>query len=304
MDDVATAALFARGDNLGITLAESPLMRRTLRDIKPKTLADVAKCLAIIRPAAKSARTGAATIVYDDDVIALISDAAGWDAATADKLRRLFTKTPLKELAATMKEHGVYSDELFEACKDLRKYGFCKSHAFSYAQLVWQLAYMKAHYPREFWLATLTHCQSSYRKWVHVYEARLAGTVLEFERKQKSIYAKHRHTSLQTASLKVRVAKLGSWASEATDCAFYPDCGTTPVSATSVRLRGLIASSRVLSYGEKERRAVLLVGYGPRKYAEVLVVGRFLPIQGAIGITCLVEREAGGSLVSREFAFW
>jgi hypothetical protein len=71
-----------------------------------------------------------------------------------------------------------------------------------------------------------------------------------------------------------------------------------------VRLRGLIASSRVLSYGEKERRAVLLVGYGPRKYAEVLVVGRFLPIQGAIGITCLVEREAGGSLVSREFAFW
>jgi len=304
MDDKETAALFARGDNIGITLAESPLMRRTLRDIKPKTLADVAKCLAIIRPAAKSARTGSATIVYDDDVIALIRDAAGCDAATADMLRRLFTKTPIKELAATMKEHGVYSDELYEACKDLRKYGFCKSHAFSYAQLVWQLAYMKAHHPCEFWRATLTHCQSSYRKWVHVYEARLAGTVLEFEKKQKSIYAKHRHASLHTASLKTRVAKLGTWATDPADCTFYPDCGVKPLTATTVEMRGLIASSRVLSYGAKERRAVLLVGYGPQKYAEVIVTGRFLPIQGAIGITCCVSRNSSGVLESEEFVFW
>lgn len=307
MEDAATAALFARGDNIGIILAESPLMRRTLRQIKPRTLEDVAKCLAIIRPAAKKARTdeGVDGMVYDDDVIQMIQRSASCDAAQADALRRLFTKTPVKELATVMKAQGVYSEALHDACKDLRKYSFCKSHAFSYAQLVWQLGYMKAHHPREFWMATLMHCQSSYRKWVHQYEARLAGAVLEDEKRHTSIYAKHRRETLQTASLKMRVTKLGSWSASSEDVAFYPECGVEPHSAESAQLRGLIASSRVLSYSTKQRRAVLLVGYGPRKYVEVLVSGRHLPIQGAIGISCVLKRGADGiSYESEDYSFW
>ena len=57
---------------------------------------------------------------------------------------------------------------------------FCKSHAYSYAQLVWQLAFMKANKPKDFWKATLNHCKSSYRKWVHFFEASIHGiNVLE-----------------------------------------------------------------------------------------------------------------------------
>tara|TARA_B110000971_G_C19987448_1_gene490298 strand:- start:162 stop:476 length:315 start_codon:yes stop_codon:yes gene_type:complete len=65
--------------------------------------------------------------------------------------------------------------EVFKNLAGLRKYSFCKSHAYSYAQLVWYLAYMKAHYPEEFWKATLNHNQSHYRGWVHKYEAERAG---------------------------------------------------------------------------------------------------------------------------------
>ena len=71
---------------------------------------------------------------------------------------------------------------------DLRKYGFCKAHALSYAQLVWQLAYQKAHNPQKFWIATLKNVQSCYRKWVHIYEAK-CNYVSVNNKKHKSIYS-------------------------------------------------------------------------------------------------------------------
>ena len=58
--------------------------------------------------------------------------------------------------------------------ENLRYYSFCKSHAYSYAQLVWCLAYQKAHNPQLFWLSTLNHCNSMYRTWVHMNEAKKA----------------------------------------------------------------------------------------------------------------------------------
>ena len=64
---------------------------------------------------------------------------------------------------------------LLEQVKNLRLYSFCKSHSYSYAQLVYKLAYQKAHNPKKFWYATLKNVHSSYRKWVHLYEATLAG---------------------------------------------------------------------------------------------------------------------------------
>jgi hypothetical protein len=65
----------------------------------------------------------------------------------------------------------------------LRRYSFCKSHAISYAKLVWALAYCKVYFPKLFWLATLNHCHSSYRKWVHYNEAKSSGIELCFGKK-------------------------------------------------------------------------------------------------------------------------
>ena len=62
---------------------------------------------------------------------------------------------------------------LLEQVKNLRLYSFCKSHSYSYAQLVYKLAYEKVHNPRKFWASTIKHTCSSYRKWVHLYLDRL-----------------------------------------------------------------------------------------------------------------------------------
>jgi len=54
--DKKTCDMLARGDNIGITLAESPLIRKAFIKLKPKTLYDMAVCLSIIRPAASQAK--------------------------------------------------------------------------------------------------------------------------------------------------------------------------------------------------------------------------------------------------------
>ena len=72
--------------------------------------------------------------------------------------------------------------EIMRKLSNLSRYGFCKSHAFSYAQLVWKLAYMKANHPKEFWKATLNNNQSSYKKWVHIYEAKVAGVDINMDK--------------------------------------------------------------------------------------------------------------------------
>ena len=54
----------------------------------------------------------------------------------------------------------------------LHLYSFCKSHALSYVQLVYHLAYVKANNPTQFWKSASKHALScNYRKWVHIYEA-------------------------------------------------------------------------------------------------------------------------------------
>ena len=75
----------------------------------------------------------------------------------------------------------------------LRKYSFCKAHAFSYAQLVYKLAYEKVHNRRKFWSSAIRNSKSSYRKWVHLYEASRNGiNVNIMDNKDCSIYAETR----------------------------------------------------------------------------------------------------------------
>lgn len=310
MDDAATAALFARGDNIGITLAESPLMRRTLLQLKPRNVHDIAKCLAIIRPAAKKARTATAdkaAIIFDDDAITLIQNIVGCDAEEADNLRRQITKTAKKDLQHLLDSLGIkLTPAMQNALDDLRKYSFCKSHAYSYAQLVWQLGYMKAHYPKQFWSSALRHCQSAYRKWVHIYEAKLAGIDFVVDDAPASIYAKHRRERLKAnAGMKERVKSLGMWWDADTAAAeFYPDCGLTPQPAGDIHVRGLIAYSRVLSYG-KIKTVLVLVGYAPRQYVEVKISGKYLKLHSSIGITCHKARRLfDGSLEADTCEFW
>ncbi len=301
-NDDKIAELFCSGDNIGITLAESPLCRKAFLKFQPKTIDDLAICLAIIRPAARAARNAKtaddldAQCIYDDDAISFISMAFQCDDAKADYFRRGLIKgdaTIKKEFDA--KVGALRSDVrtiLLAALKNMRSYSFCKSHAYSYAQLIWKLAWMKVYRPKEFWTAAIKHCHSSYRRWVHLYEAYLAGVVLTKETKKLSIYAEARNhePSAEIGTPEECLRRLGYWDFSK---GFIPDCYYYP-RHNNATFRGIIAASRYLSYDKDEKSAVIMLCVAPKKYIEVIVCSRRLRLHGMIGIDGIGKKIEDG----------
>lgn len=179
--DSKTIELLQSGKNIGLTFAESPAMRKILTTFKPKSVQDIAICLAIIRPGAEKDDADTIedlnnNIVFDDDAIYYIKDLLKCDEDTADSIRRLYSKNDKNkigqfELDLYVSNPELDIDEISSKLVNLRKYSFCKSHALSYAYLVWALAYQKAHNPQKFWQSTITNCSSMYKSWVHIREA-------------------------------------------------------------------------------------------------------------------------------------
>lgn len=198
--DKEITKLFTKGKNIGLTFAESPAMRKLLIAIQPKNIEDIAFCLALVRPAAapdsksyvlrKVAKGEIVdSIIYDDDAIKYIHNIIKCDKGTADMYRKSFSKNKFSKIEyfnVMLDQFGYDESRKNSINKNLgalRKYSFCKSHALSYAQLVWALAYQKVYNPKEFWLSNLNHCHSMYRKWVHFCEAKKVGLKVTLGRK-------------------------------------------------------------------------------------------------------------------------
>lgn len=186
-EDELTSDLLSNGDNMGITIAESPAMRKIFTSMKPKNRMDVAFALALLRPAAaaegnkdKILNGHDPILVFDDDAIDRFQSMLGCTEAEADNYRRAFAKNKEDKIAEIMAR--VRSDDDKKLINDnfrrLSLYSFCKSHAISYGQLVWALAYQKARKPQEFWVTALNHCESMYRKWVFFRHAVASGIEL------------------------------------------------------------------------------------------------------------------------------
>lgn len=277
--------LFASGNNVGLTLAESPLIRKVLMTIKPKNIEELAICLAIIRPAAKKARDSTDyenSFIFDDDAIEIIEQLMNCDEDTAEMYRKGYIKKDTKIMNTLKNKIKFNSSELFQKLKDLRRYSFCKSHAYSYAQLVWQLAYMKIKKPKKFWEATLFNCHSSYRKWVHYFEAHCAGVdIFENElNKDKSIYSLSRQKKISSFDLYQQMRKYGYWIMK--DQQFFPGCYFIKRKRKHY-FNGIIASSRMISYG-KNKKAVLFIGIDKGHYIELNISGDNIFLTNKIGI--------------------
>ena len=280
LGDYKTIELLENADNIGITLAETPLMRKAILLIKPKTIMDLAICLAIIRPAAKDAKREFElgeykkhNIVFDDDVIFMLSRIMNCDEDIADKLRRGFCKgdkSALQMIEDFLKPKGPHYTKKFKRIlNNLRHYGFCKAHAISYAQLVWQLAYEKANNPKKFWKSTLKNVKSCYRKWVHLYEARCHDVVLKKDDTSRSIYQKKKDKSVLDRDNLELIQDKGYWNMVTPD--FYENCYFFKSKDLYI-FKGLIASSRMLNYG-KNKKLVLFVGVGKGHYIEIIIKG-------------------------------
>jgi DNA polymerase III alpha subunit len=304
--DWKTEKIFERGLNLGITFGESRGMRKLFMEMRPKNINDIAVALALIRPVAAAEgrkqeflekwKYGAeikgdalmSPIIYDDDAIYKIRCALGCDAAEADVWRKAFAKGNAKarvDFRIKMAAIGHHQDVINEVMDDLNQliyYSFCKSHAFSYAQLVWALAYWKAHRPHEFWCAVLNHCNSEYRKWVHYREARCSG--LQLSRSpppyrvgvrggQPALISKEGEQILLAEPNPIAEYKeLGYW----TGAEFLPNCGLWQDPQQRLdgkklyRFRGLIATGRTVkrSWG---KCTLICLGVDNHKYIDLII---------------------------------
>ena len=137
--------------------------------------------------------------------------------------------------------------------EQLQAYSFCKSHAISYAKLVWALAYQKAHNPQKFWLAALNNCNSSYRKWVHFREAKHSGIKLNIGKRPWKLSGKQALIcNDMQAKFKIDPIKdywqHGYWTTDEFLPNMYAEYYTETIKKVPtlmVKFRGLVATGRI-----------------------------------------------------------
>lgn len=306
MRDAATEKIFAKGLNIGITLGESRGMRKLFIDMRPEGVRDIAVALALIRPAAAAEGRKqeflekwrkldihqtplTRPIVYDDDAIHKIRYILGCDSAEADKWRKAFAKIKphtKPEFSHLMSQRGYSESAIHQVIDDLSQlvfYSFCKSHAVSYAQLVWALGYWKAHRPHAFWCSALNHCNSEYRTWVHYREARCSGLLLSRQPPPYRIGKRGESAALiPTTTMDQMLLReptsaeefktLGYWTSAEflPTCYFKYDAQLRLDKKRIVMFRGIIACGRKISR-EWGCSTLICIGTGNREYIDLVI---------------------------------
>ncbi len=200
-NDRKTYDLLGAGNTLGVFQFESGGMQDYLCQLKPQNLEEIAAMNALYRPGPmenipsyikrkfgkekieylhpimkKSLEKTYGIIVYQEQVMQLVQDIAGFSLGEADKLRRAMGKKKLKLMAqqkpkfiAGAKEKGIdkkLAEEIFELINKFASYGFNKSHSVAYSYVAYQTAWLKANYPAEFFAANMTAELNSQEKIV------------------------------------------------------------------------------------------------------------------------------------------
>jgi len=213
-DDPPTAARVERGDTIGCFQIESPGMRATLREIQAKSEDDIMAALALYRPGPLSGGLKDAfvrrfkgeekvqhlhpalvplleetfgVILYQEQVLRIAHELAGFSLAEADLLRRAMShfdpgkkmqELERKFVTQAQEKSGVpaeIGERVWELMAAFAGYGFPKAHAASYAQVGWRSAWCKEHFPAEFMAAVLANWGGYYSQRVYLGEARRMG---------------------------------------------------------------------------------------------------------------------------------
>jgi DNA polymerase-3 subunit alpha len=213
LDDAKAYQIFQNGQTHGVFQFESSGMRDVLRRAKPQCLEDLIALNALYRPgplrggvvddyiARKHGRVNIpydlpqmepvlketyGVIAYQEQVMRLASELAGFTLGQADELRRAMGKKDAAKMAAKRaafmdgcRERGIpekKANKVFEFIEFFAGYGFNKSHSTAYALLAYQTAYLKANYPRHFMAALLTiESQNSDKVALYLAECRELG---------------------------------------------------------------------------------------------------------------------------------
>lgn len=193
LDNKETYELLSQAKSLGVFQLESRGMRDLLKKLKPTKFEDLVALLAIYRPGPIGSgmvddfikrKHGQIPIVYDDQrlipileetygiiifqeqVMRIASELAGFSLAQADILRRAISKKKTE----VMEEQRKYfvdgclqrkiskkiANKIFSLIEYFAGYGFNKSHSAAYALISYRTAYLKSNFPVEFITALLT----------------------------------------------------------------------------------------------------------------------------------------------------
>jgi DNA polymerase-3 subunit alpha len=191
IDDAKTYEMLARGDSTGVFQFESEGMRDALRKVGPTEFADLVALGALYRPGAMAyipayakgkkdpstvrypdPRLRAITeethgcVVYQEQLMAIAREMAGFSGAEADDLRKAIGKKK-RELMATMKDKFMQglaesktdarvAADLWQLNEAAADYSFNKSHAACYGLISYRTAYLKANYPAEYMAAVIS----------------------------------------------------------------------------------------------------------------------------------------------------
>ena len=192
LDDQKTYELFQRGDTIATFQFESEGMRAYLKELKPNTIEDLIAMNALYRPGPmeyipsyinrKHGREKVSfphpvveqilqptygIIVYQEQVMLIVQELAGFTKGQADTLRKAMGKKN-KELLEKQRESFVKgasekgvpeatSIDLFDKMAKFGEYAFNRSHSAAYSVLAYQTGYLKANYTAEFMASTLTN---------------------------------------------------------------------------------------------------------------------------------------------------
>jgi DNA polymerase-3 subunit alpha len=206
-DDPDTFNLIGRGECLGVFQLESSGMIRFMKELKPDSLEDVIAGISLYRPGPmdsipkyimnknnpklvkyehplleKILDVTYGCIVYQEQVMRIVRELAGFSFGRSDIVRRAMSK---KKTSVMEREKQIFiygseeekvdgcikrgvpkdiAENIFDDMMDFAKYAFNKSHAAGYGIIAYQTAYLKAHYPVELMAATMTSMMGNHNR--------------------------------------------------------------------------------------------------------------------------------------------
>ena len=190
-DDAATYDMLGRSETEGVFQLESTGMKQVLTGLQPKNLEDIIALISLYRPGpmdsiptylrnrhepdkvryktpqlAHILDVTNGCIVYQEQVMQICRELAGFTLGQADLVRRAMSKKK-HDVMEKERQHFVTgcaangiseqaANDIFDDMSSFASYAFNKSHAACYAYVAFQTAYLKCHYPSEFMAALLT----------------------------------------------------------------------------------------------------------------------------------------------------
>ncbi len=216
-DDPSTGELLARGETIGVFQCESEGAQRTLRKLRAHNVHDLAIANAFFKPGPATGGMAATfvrryrgaepvtylhpslapilgptygVLIFQEQILRVARDVAGFDWAQADHLRRGASKFGAAEMEA-MREQFVQgcrrpvpqgpaftldqATRLWEQVVAFAGYGFNQGHATAYADVSYRSAYLKAHWPAEFLCARLMGWGGFHHQAIYIAEAQRLG---------------------------------------------------------------------------------------------------------------------------------